>query len=138
MDLFKAIFADSSSDSGQSSDESERETGAQRLQSVDVQGSDKMLLALKGKHWQDLSVVTSLIQQPQPQKLHPMISSPPVVTVGNGSKNLKQTGIIDETHHQHDMRGESAQHSDVHKESIQIMSYGPALPPGKFVYISYK
>lgn len=141
MDLFKAIFADSSSDSEQSSAESESEIGEQQLQYVDGKGkreSKQVVLALKRKHWQDLSVVTS--HREQPQEMHgrdPLICNPPETTVGNGLKNLKETNDKVKTHDQHGTRGESAQPSGVHKTFLQILSYGPALPPGKFVYAEY-
>ena len=115
MDLFKAIFAESSEESVSSTDESDTESSvAVSANKPDSHPSDTNKLTLSnqsGSQWQDLSVVTTYL-------------------VDQNAAYMDTTGAISVAIQDHETRkpsgsGESGKHRDQ-----QLETYGPSLPPG--------
>ena len=120
MDLFKAIFAESSEESALSSDESDTDNivavSANKPDSPPNDINKLTLSSRSGSQWQDLSVVTGYL-------------------VDQNAADVDTTATISVAIQDHEKRkpsgsGESGKHRDQ-----QLETYGPSLPPGIYLVL---
>ena len=115
MDLFKAIFAESSEESAPSTDESDTEdsvaVSANKADSYPGDANKLILINRSRSQWQDLSVVTSYL-------------------VDQNTADMDTTAAISLASQDHETRKPSESDKGGKHREQQLETYGPSLPPG--------
>ena len=146
MDLFKAIFAESSSDSEMSSEsdmETEQHQSMNKDYTISKQSRNSLLSSGQPKEWQDLSQIAAKPTVITPEKLSFTSEKRPDGHSMSITSSCSQSDSITPFHHQ--FRGRTGTDDDKQKTGATVeedkgprkpenslpltCSYGPALPP---------